>query len=140
MAILPNIRIRPLALALLLAGSILWAYWPHFQEMAGKWLHNPQYSHGYLVPAFSLFLLWLRREQLKKSTLSPNWWGAVLLLVGVAVRLVGTFFFLEWLEMVSLLPILGGTALLLGGWAALRWSWPAIAFLVFMFPLPFRIE
>ena len=27
-----------------------------------------------------------------------------------------------------------------GGWRALGWAWPAIAFLVFMIPLPFRFE
>jgi exosortase len=29
--------------------------------------------------------------------------------------------------------------LLLGGWTAWRWAWPALAFLVFMLPLPHRI-
>jgi exosortase len=42
--------------------------------------------------------------------------------------------------MVSLLPLLWGAALLLGGKPALRASWVAIAFLVFMFPMPYRVE
>jgi exosortase len=29
---------------------------------------------------------------------------------------------------------------LLGGWSALRWAWPAIAFLFFMLPLPYSVE
>ena len=29
---------------------------------------------------------------------------------------------------------------MLGSWRTLRWSWPAIAFLLFMVPLPFRLE
>ena len=36
----------------------------------------------------------------------------------------------------SLIPFFAAMALLVGGWRALRWSWPAIAFLVFMIPLP----
>src|SRR5262249_25315221 len=36
--------------------------------------------------------------------------------------------------------LLWGAALLLGGWAALRWSWLATAFLIFMIPLPYRVE
>jgi len=29
---------------------------------------------------------------------------------------------------------------LLGGQAGLRWAWPSIAFLIFMVPLPYRVE
>jgi exosortase len=37
---------------------------------------------------------------------------------------------------VSLLPCIAGLMALVGGRAALAWSWPAIAFLAFMVPLP----
>jgi exosortase len=40
----------------------------------------------------------------------------------------------------SLLPCLAGLCLLLGGWPALRWAGPSIAFLFFMIPLPYSIE
>ena len=40
----------------------------------------------------------------------------------------------------AIIPTMLGVALLLGGWPALRWSWPAIAFLTFMIPLPDFIE
>jgi exosortase len=30
--------------------------------------------------------------------------------------------------------------LLVGGWAALKWAWPMVAFLAFMIPLPFALE
>src|SRR5262249_41631977 len=40
----------------------------------------------------------------------------------------------------SLLPCLAGLCVLLGGWRALRWAWPAIAFLFFMLPLPYTVE
>jgi exosortase len=36
--------------------------------------------------------------------------------------------------------MLAGVAVLAGGWPALRWSWPALVFLVFMVPLPYRVE
>jgi exosortase len=54
--------------------------------------------------------------------------------------LAGTFFYVDWARDVALLPMLAGATLLLGGGAALRWAWPAIAFLAFMIPLPFGVE
>jgi exosortase len=127
----------------LLAGMtvcLLWAYWPTFREMAHRWVHEPQYSHGYLVPVFALFLLWTRRDQLGKIDLGPSWWGLAFLAVGGALRLSAARFYVEFLDGLSLLPTLAGLALLAGGWPALRWSWPGIAFLAFMLPLPFTVE
>jgi exosortase len=126
--------------------------------MGRKWAGDPQYSHGYLVPLFSLYLLWSRRPGRNPKSQVPNpnssglgfgisdvefrpsWWGLAVLSGGVLLRLAGAYVFFDWLEAVSLLAVLAGAVLLLGGWPALRWSWPAIAFLGFMVPLPFRVE
>jgi exosortase len=131
---------RWVILSLILGGSILWAYLPVIDEMTGKWLHDPQYSHAYLVPVFSLYLLWRERERFSQGTTAPSWLGLLPLLLGVCLRLLGAILYVSWLEMVSLLPLLAGIALLLGGKPALRASWVAIAFLVFMLPLPYRVE
>jgi exosortase len=129
-----------LAVAVGLAAAILWAYWPALDEVAGRWLHDPQYSHGYLVPLFSLYLLWWRRDRIAGARLTPSWWGVGLVAAAVAFRLAGAYWYFAWFEAVSLLPFLAGIALLLGGWPALRWAWPAIGFLFFMLPLPFSLE
>jgi exosortase len=52
----------------------------------------------------------------------------------------GAYWYLDWLDGASLLPALLGAAMLLGGREAARWCWPAVLFLVFMLPLPFRLE
>jgi exosortase len=133
--------ILPVILPAALAVLTLWAFAPTLAELAHRWSNDSQYSHGYLVPGFSLILLWLRRERCAALTAGGgSWWGAVLLTLGVALRFAGDYLYLDWLDAAALLPCLAGLALLLGGWAALRWAWPAIAFLVFMIPLPFRVE
>src|SRR3954462_1275920 len=35
-----------------------WAYWPTLVVFGDKWINDPQYSHGLLVPFFSGFLVW----------------------------------------------------------------------------------
>jgi exosortase len=123
-----------------LSALVLWAYWPTLVTMSGKWLHDPQYSHGYLVPAFAVALLWLRRSQMPTGQATGSWWGLALILTGVLMRLVAIYIYFDWLDAASLLPCLAGLFLLIGGGGALRWSWPAIAFLLFMIPLPHRVE
>jgi len=123
-----------------LIGAVVWASWPTLAEMARKWENDPQYSHGYLVPLFSGFLLWLRRDKLQSARIRPSWWGLVLLLIGVGLKIAGGYFTYGWIDAVSLLPCLAGLFLFVGGWTALQWSWPAVAFLFFMIPLPYRLE
>jgi exosortase len=130
-------------LAAALAGLALislWAYWPTLAAMGQKWMSDPQYSHGYLVPAFSLYLLWQRRGLLANVRWGIDWHGLSLLLIGVLMRFASAYIYFEWLDAVSLLPTLAGIFVLLGGRAALGWAWPAIGFLLFMVPLPYRIE
>jgi exosortase len=126
--------------AAVVGAAVLWAYGSTLLPMVRRWSQNPQYSHGFLVPLFALALLWLRRDKLDSSALRPSWWGLGVLALAVALRLFGAFYFITWFDDLSLLPCLTGLCLLAGGWAALRWAWPSLAFLFFMIPLPYAVE
>jgi len=119
---------------------LLWVYWPTLYYMAARWGTDSRYSHGYIVPLFALYLLWARRGLLPAGPLQPRWWGLGLMLAGLAVRFAGTYLYHEWLATVALLPCLLGLLVVIGGKPLLRWAWPAVAFLLFMVPLPYRVE
>jgi exosortase len=108
--------------------------------MAETWYAEPEYSHGWLVPLFALALLWFRRDQADDLEFRFNWWGIPLLAVGLAVWIVASVPRLEWLPGVSLLLCLAGVSVLFGDWRSLRWTGPAIAFLIFMVPLPWSVK
>jgi exosortase len=121
-------------------GVFVWAYWTTLGRTAGRWAQDPLYSHGYLVPAFALGLLWLRRGHLADADTSPSWWGLPLLAAGLALRFVGTYFYLVWVDEVSIVPCVAGVFVAAGGRRAWDWAWPALAFLLFMVPLPYRLS
>jgi len=125
---------------LVLGGCLLWALWPVLAAMADRWSSDPRYAHGYFVPMFSLALLWMRRARLDGVKPSPSTWGLAFLGLGAAVQLVGGFYRIDSIAGLAVLPYLVGLALLLGGWRILEWAWPAIGFLAFMIPLPWRVE
>src|SRR5436190_20756007 len=121
----PEAPTRPRAASLLLlmtAAGLSWAYWPTLDGMIRKWDSDPQYSHGFLVVPFALFLLWTWRDRLPPLS-SPSPWGLALLAFGTALRLAGARFYFEWFEGASLVPSLAGLLLLVGGRPALRWAW-----------------
>lgn len=132
---------RPSVVLLAVLGAgLLWADWPTLAAMVRKWSTDARYSHGFLVPVFSCYLLYQRRAMLSKPAEGGSWWGLALLGAGLVLKLVGVYFFVDWVGAVALLPVLAGVELLIGGWRGLRWSWPAFVFLVFMIPLPYRVE
>jgi exosortase len=128
-----------LALLVLLA-CLLWSLWPALGSMVDRWRADPRYAHGYLVPAFSTALLWMRRGRLAGVISAPSTWGLASIALASALQLLGGYFQAEPIEGIALLPHLAGLALLAGGRPILSWAWPSIAFLAFMIPLPWRLE
>lgn len=132
----PGLRLVPAVIV-----AVLWVYWPTVSDLMRRWASESQYSHGYVVPLFGLYLLWARRALLPAvGEMRPTWWSLPVLALALGLRFAGIYAYFDWLAAFALLPLLAGLALLFGGWSALRWAWPAILFLVFMIPLPFFLE
>lgn len=132
---------RPAVVAVLTL-ALAWAYLPSLRLMADRWASDPRYSHGYFVPFFALGFLWVRRDE--RPTLSESsgatWCGLGLVAGAALVHFMGVYYYLPWIESAALVPSLAGLALIFGGVEGLRWAAPAIGFLLFMVPLPYRVE
>lgn len=132
---------NPVQLATLgvLVVALIYAYWNTLLQTSEHW-DSPQYSHGWLVPLFAIALLWMRYKPLQPAAAWEHWAGLVLLSLGLGMRVVATSFALVIPDMVSFVPALAGVVLMVGGRHLLQWAGPAVLFLLFMFPLPDRVE
>lgn len=133
-------RRRTLALASAMLLCLTGAFWPTIVDLIGKWSSVPEYSHGYIVPLIAAGLLWARRGSAAWERMRPNAWGIAVLAAALLLRHFGAYFYFEWFEQLSLVFCVPGIVLLVGGLAALKWSWPACVFLLFMVPLPYGLE
>lgn len=123
-----------------LGGLLVWAYWPMLGVFLDKWIHDPQYSHGLLVPLFSAYLL-RRAWQEGPVALAPMpGVGYGLLAIVFGLRLVAGSILFHQLDALSLLMVFAAVSLIVGGKPLLKRTGPAIAFLVFMIPLPYELE
>jgi exosortase len=126
----------PLWQAAVIAGLLLWIYIPTLTHLIAQWWNDPNFSHGFFVPAFSAFVIWQERSRLASLTPFPSWWGLLFLGFGLCVLVVGQMGAELFLSRLSLLIVLGGLIVLFLGWnyfRALLFPW---AFLLLMIPIP----
>ncbi|HSQ57859.1 MAG TPA: exosortase/archaeosortase family protein [Gemmata sp.] len=119
---------------------LVWAYLPMLLVFGDKWLNDPQYSHGLLVPVFSAYLI---RRAWREGAFTPNPMpvlGGALLVIVLGIRLISGSLLFHQLDALSLLVSLVAVSLAAGGTALLKRTGPGIAFLIFMIPLPYELE
>jgi len=55
------------------------------------WYNIPDYSHGFLVPLFSIFLIWDKRKQIAETSVRPSWSGLPLVGLGLIILIFGIY-------------------------------------------------
>jgi eight transmembrane protein EpsH (proposed exosortase) len=111
-------------------------YAPLVPGLVYEWSEFPSLSHGFAIPFIAGYLIWARRDEIRARALAPSAWGFPVLVTGLLVFAVGMRASEPFVARVSLPVILLGLSLVLAGFAITRYTWPGIAYLVFMIPLP----
>ncbi len=65
----PCLHALPLWQIVVLAALSLWLYGPTLIHLIRQWWHDPNFSHGFFVPAFSAFVVWQGRARLAQIPL-----------------------------------------------------------------------
>ena len=115
---------------------IAWLYHSVLYNLALQWGKDPNFQHGWFVPAFSLYILWQDRKRLRSISAAPSWGGMPLVLVGLGLLMVGRLGVEIFTARMSLLFLLAGVIVLFLGWRFFRAVLFPLAFLVLMIPLP----
>jgi len=99
-------------------------YFPFICTMVHDWSIDDNYSHGYLIPFISAYMIWSVRKELQRVDILPSNWGLALIVLGLVqltVAIIGSELFLQRTSMVVLL--FGFSLFLLG-----KIVWNKIAF------------
>jgi exosortase len=120
----------------ILVGPLFWLYGPVLGWLVLQWWHDPNFSHGFFVPAFSLYVFWSKRETLRRMPLSPSWSGLPALLIGLMLLFVGNLGAELFLSRSSLLLVIAGLVVCFFGWAHQREILFPWLFLLLMIPIP----
>ena len=145
-----------------IGGLLCFLFRPELERIVRLWLTDASWSHGFLIPLFSLYFVNQRRDdilaleyardplfrllrgrkpgRLPPGGTRPSYLGLLLLLGTLAFygfNLVSPSGY-AYFRPLSVIAALGAVVLFLGGWPLVRHTWLPILFLVFAVPLPRR--
>ena len=110
----PKTWVRMTVVAMLL-GAVYWAtIWNHLVK---RWMNDGNWSHGWLVPVFSVYLLATQRERLAAVVPRANYLGVVVLVCSLGMYFVASWWWpMVYPQIVSIVGSILGLTLLLGVW------------------------
>lgn len=113
------------------------AYIPTFKWMIDRWLApESYYGHGFLIPIVSLYVAWQRRELLKKTEISSEAFGLIIVAVAIFAHIMCALLKVYFISGFSFIFAIYGLVLFFFGREMARNLIFPIFFLLAMVPLP----
>lgn len=122
--------------AAVLAALLAWLYFPVSVSLSQQWWSDSNFSHGFLVPLFSLFVLWQMRSTLALVPREPSLWGLPVVIAALGTLILGTLGAEVFLARTSFVILIAGIVLFFVGWKMLKAVAFPLAFLILMVPIP----
>lgn len=97
------------------------------------------YSHGFLIPFVSGYLIWQKRDQLKKIPPQKSWAGLAIILFAVFMHIFGTVVYIFSVSGFSILFLITGVCLFIYGLEITKKILFPLLFLIFMIPIPLAL-
>jgi exosortase len=124
------------------AVAVLFAalFWNNIVDTVNTWRQDDSWSHGFLIPVFSLYLIHRRKEKILTTEIKPSVTGlaAMLFLIAFYVFNIVQLRY-AYGEPLLMLATMGAVVLFLCGWKMMIQVWLPIAYLFFAIPVPARL-
>lgn len=121
----------------LIVGLVLLLYYPEISFMVNEWWTKHEYSHGFLIPLISGFVIWKKRDALRSAPIIPDVKGFLILLLGLALLIIGYVSFEPFTRRFSLLITIFGLVYFLLGSRIFKILLFPLGYLIFMIPPPY---
>lgn len=132
-----RMRMGGIAFVFIAAVFFIASYHETLVWMYGRYISSESYySHGFLVPFVTAYLIWRKREQLRDEPSGFSWWGLALIAVALLIHVFGTVIYVFSVSGFSIFLLILGMSLFLFGRRIMRIILFPLVFTIFMFPLP----
>jgi len=124
----------------IIGGLFVYLFYSEIESIVGQWITDSSWSHGFLIPLFSLYFIDQAKGEILNLRPRPNYLGLFFMIFGIL------FYFFNivspsgyaYFRPISMIVILGAIVLFLGGWRLVKYTWLPVVYLVFAVPLPTR--
>ena len=124
----------------LIAAVLYYLFNAEISSILYRWVNDPSWSHGFLIPLFSLYFLHQNKNKIIKLKAKTNYIGFFFLLCCLVFYPLVIFVYkFGYFKSIVIIPTICSIVLFLGGWKLLKYTWLPICFLFFAIPLPARI-
>jgi exosortase len=120
----------------LLVAVVIGLYAEVLIHLVGQWNSDADYSHGFLVPFLSAYLIWQRRDKLAEIARRPSNWGLLVVVGSLGLLFLGSLGAELFLTRISIIGTICGLIVYFSGWRLLRAVAFPLAFLLFAIPIP----
>jgi exosortase len=122
---------------LILAGLFVALNAWQFRALVRAWMDDPNWSHGFLIPLFSLYLIYSRWSDLLAAGRRVCLWGLPIMLLAILFTVLGVYpIGTRLVSQANMAVLMFALVLYLAGPAVARITWLPIFFLLFAMPIP----
>ena len=120
----------------LLALCLVLLYRSVATKLVADWYELPDFSHGFLIPFFAAYLIWIKRDEIASTPVRATWAGFPLVLLGLLLFLTGRFGADLFLSRVSFILLAAGAIWAVCGRPMLHQFRFVLLVLLLAIPLP----
>jgi exosortase len=120
----------------LLGALVILLYFPVLQGLIKQWWNEPDFSHGFIVPVFAGYVVWLTRKRWQAIPPQPDDKGVFVIVVALCMLLAGSVAAVLFVSRLSMVVLLLGIVLYLAGREMVSALAFPLGYLLLMIPPP----
>ncbi len=105
-------------------------------KLVQDWAIDDNFSHGFLIPFITGFLIWQKRDQLTSEKLKASNWGLLIIFMGMLLHIAGTAGAEMFTMRMAIVVTLTGLSFYFFGSKITISVIVPLAYLMFMIPIP----
>lgn len=116
-------------------------YRPELDRLVHIWSSDGNWSHGFVVPLFSLYFIYANRGRIAKTPVRASAFGFAVMVAGIGIYFgwMADLVPYDILKSIAVVVSIFGAVLCLCGWRMMMILWLPILYLFFAIPIPDRI-
>jgi exosortase len=125
---------------IILAAAVYSVFHVEIYSIVQRWLTDSSWSHGFLIPLFSLYFINQKKNEILTVLPKSNYLGLVFLICSLILYLLFVFVYrFGYLMDIMIIPAIGSMVLFIGGWKLIKYTWLPVIYIFFAIPIPTRI-